>query len=87
MDWKKKAKAAKAEWEAANGGGGGGAGGAKAALQGAVMGGGGGGAAAAAADEGPEQYGSAVDGVWKNAKVPPHVAGYAPRRAILALIC
>ena len=76
MDWKKKAKAAKAEWEAANGGGGGGAGGAKAALQGAVMGGGGG--AAAAADEGPEQYGSAVDGVWKNAKVPPHVAGYAP---------
>ena len=85
MDWKKKAKAAKAEWEAANGGGGGGAGGAKAALQGAVMGGGGGGAAAA--DEGPEQYGSAVDGVWKNAKVPPHVAGYAPRRAILALIC
>ena len=75
MDWKKKAKAAKAEWEAANGGGGGGASGAKAALQGAVMGGGGG---AAAADEGPEQYGSAVDGVWKNAKVPPHVAGYAP---------
>ena len=82
MDWKKKAKAAKAEWEAANGGGGGGAGGAKAALQGAVMGGGGGGGAAAA-DEGPEQYGSAVDGVWKNAKVPPHVAGYAPSLSAL----
>ena len=80
MDWKKKAKAAKAEWEAANGGGGGGASGAKAALQGAVMGGGGG---AAAADEGPEQYGSAVDGVWKNAKVPPHVAGYAPSLSAL----
>ena len=82
MDWKKKAKAAKAEWEAANGGGGGGASGAKAALQGAVMGGGGGGGAAAA-DEGPEQYGSAVDGVWKNAKVPPHVAGYAPSLSAL----
>ena len=85
MDWKKKAKAAKAEWEAANGGGGGGASGAKAALQGAVMGGGGGGGGggAAAADEGPEQYGSAVDGVWKNAKVPPHVAGYAPSLSAL----
>ena len=40
MDWKRKAKAAKAEWEAANGVGGVGAGGAKAAPQGAVMGGG-----------------------------------------------
>eukprot|EP01046_Picozoa_sp_COSAG06_P040155 COSAG06_NODE_4828_length_3926_cov_3.148680_2_plen_147_part_00 len=70
MDWKKKAKKAKAEWEAKNGGppaaGGGGGGG---------KGGGGGGGGGAAAPSGPEQYGGPVDGKWKNAKVPESVAG------------
>ena len=63
MEWKKKAKAAKAEWEAANGG--------------APAAGGGGSPPpkAAAAPSGPEQYGDAVDGKWKNNPVPELVAG------------
>jgi hypothetical protein len=69
MDWKKKAKKAKADWEAKNGG-------PPADEKTKGSGGGrGGGASAPAAPSGPEQYGGPVDGKWKNAKVPESVAG------------
>ena len=67
MEWKKKAKKAKADWEAENGG--------PAADDKPKGSGGGGGAAAGGGSAGPEQYGGPVDGKWKNAKVPESVAG------------
>lgn len=60
MEWKKKAKQAKADWEAKNGGSA-----ADDAPKAAA--GGGGGGSRAAAPSGPEQYGGPVDGKWKNA--------------------
>ena len=64
MEWKKKAKQAKADWEAKNGG---------AAADDKPKAGGGGGSRAAE-PSGPEQYGGPVDGKWKNAKASllPH---------------
>lgn len=69
MDWKKKAKKAKADWEAKNGGP------ADDKPTGPGGGRGAGGSAGAAEPHGPEQYGGPVDGKWKNAKVPDSVAG------------
>lgn len=67
MDWKKKAKKAKADWEAKNGG---------PSTDDKPKGGRAGGAGGPAAPPaGPEQYGGPVDGKWKNAKVPESVAG------------